>query len=326
MYNISKGRNALFADRLMEGIANKGNPSVLGLDPRLELIPECFKKGVTGHSQKIGDVVLEFNKALIDAVWDIIPAVKLQIAFYEALGHEGLWAYHQTVQYAAAKGLITIGDVKRGDISSTAEAYKVAHMDGYFACDAITLNPYLGFDSIEPFIMACKDQGKGIFILVKTSNRSSEDFQNLMIDGEYLYVHVARKVMQWGLGIEGRCGYSSVGAVVGATYPDELGLLRGIMPNVPFLIPGYGAQGGTGRDVANAFDNNGLGAIVNSSRGIMTAYRSAGKGCDITRDEFISYARRQAVYMKEDINMEIVRRLANSLSKPRPGKDHEGQG
>jgi orotidine-5'-phosphate decarboxylase len=307
---ISKGRD-LFADRLMEKIANKGNPSVLGLDPRIELIPECFKEDADGRTRTAAEAVLEFNKALIDAVWDLVPAVKLQIAFYEALGLDGMLAYRQTVQYAAGKGLITIGDVKRGDISSTADAYKAAHLDGYFACDAITLNPYLGFDSVEPFIAACKDNGKGIFILVKTSNRSSGDFQNLMADGEYLYVHVARKVSEWGLGIKGGCGYSSVGAVVGATYPEELRLLRSIMPNVPFLVPGYGAQGASGDDVANAFDKNGLGAIVNSSRKVMTSYLSAGKGTDVTRQEFVRYARQEAINMKEDIKKGIEKRLVS---------------
>jgi orotidine-5'-phosphate decarboxylase len=291
----------VFSDRLIEKIIEKSNPSVLGLDPRLELIPGCIRAGLGDTTQDVGAAVFRFNRALIDAVAEIMPAVKLQIAFYEALGIDGLKAYQNTLEYACSKGLIVIGDIKRGDISSTAAAYKYAHFDGPFACDAVTLNPFLGYDAVLPFIRACEEQDKGVFILVKTSNPSSGDLQNMMVDGDYLYKHLGRMVAAWGKSAVGTHGYSSVGAVVGATYPKEMAVLRKEMPGALFLVPGYGAQGGSGREVANAFNKDGLGAIINSSRAIMGAYMKTEKGPEVTLEEFRQAAHNEAVRMKKDI-------------------------
>lgn len=289
----------MFADRLMESIMMKKNPSVMGLDPRPEMIPRCIKDKFSTGS--IGLWVLEFNKVLIDAVADIIPAVKLQIAFYEALGLEGLKAYSGTADYARAKGLLTIGDVKRGDVSSTAKAYRDAHFYGYFKCDALTLSPFLGYDSIEPFIRACNEDGKGIFILVKTSNPSSGELQDLKIGDEYLYQYLGKKVSKWGEDLIGRYGYSSIGAVVGATYPGELQELRDLMPHTPLLVPGYGAQGAGGKEVAGALDENGLGAIINSSRALMGAYLKGEEPEHITVDELKKLTYDAALRMRDDI-------------------------
>ncbi len=296
----------MFADRLMEGIKDKGNPSVMGLDPRADMIPRFIKD--TYENSDIGRRVFEFNKILIDAIYDIIPAVKLQIAFYEALGISGLKAYSKTLEYAKKRGLLTIGDIKRGDISSTAMAYRDAHFYGYFRCDAITLNPFLGYDSIEPFLGACDKDGKGVFILVKTSNPSSTELQHLRVGGEKLYEYLGKKVAKWGRDLIGKNGYSSVGAVVGATYPEELKKLRRIMPRVPFLVPGYGAQGAGGKEVAYAFDNDGLGAVINSSRALMGAYLRAKEPERITTDTLIEYTRNEALRMRNDIKYAIKNR------------------
>lgn len=300
------GAPNMFADRLMKSIRDKENPSVIGLDPRVDMIPRCIKNG-PGKGD-IGRGVFEFNKTLIDAVHDIIPAVKLQIAFYEALGIEGLKAYSRTLDYAKGKGLITIGDVKRGDISSTAKAYRDAHFYGYFQCDAITLNPFLGYDSLEPFLEACSKDGKGIFVLVKTSNPSSGELQNLNTDNGILYEYLGEKVVKWGRDLTGKYGYSSVGAVVGATYPGELKGLRNIMPRVPFLVPGYGAQGARGKEVAYAFNDDGLGAAINSSRALMGAYLQAKEPENIRIDALMKYTRDAALRMKDDINGAIANR------------------
>ena len=301
----------MFADRLMEGIKMKGNPSVLGLDPRLDLIPKFLLDRRGGDLNK---AVLEFNRILIDAVADIIPAVKLQIAFYEALGIEGLKAYRRTADYAREKGLLVIGDVKRGDISSTAEAYRDAHFHGYFECDAVTINPFLGYDSVEPFLKSCIEYGKGVFILVKTSNPSSGELQNLRVGDEYLYRYLGKLVEKWGRDLIGDHGYSSVGAVVGATYPAELMDLRKTMPHTPLLVPGYGAQGAGGAAVVNAFDGNGLGAIINSSRALMGAYRLAENPEYITADDIKKYTRDEALRMREDIAGELAKRHVNPIS------------
>jgi len=299
----------LFSDRLIESITNKNNPSILGLDPRPELIPDCIKSGLGDTSQGMGAAVFRFNRALIDSVEDIIPAVKLQIAFYEALGIEGLKAYQETIKYARSRDILVIGDIKRGDISSTAAAYKHAHLDGPFACDAVTLNPFLGYDAVMPFIKACEEQDKGVFILVKTSNPSSGDLQNMVVNGEYLYQHLGRMITEWGRNAVGDSGYSSVGAVVGATYPKEMAVLRGIMPKALFLVPGYGAQGGGGAEVAGAFNRDGLGAVINSSRAIMGAYLKTNKGPDVTLEEFRQAAYDEAIRMKEDITSALKRSL-----------------
>lgn len=298
----------MFADRLMESIKKKGNPSVLGLDPRPGMIPRCIRDV---HGEDLGRTVFEFNKALIDSVADLVPAVKLQIAFYEALGLEGLRAYRETADYAKERGLLVIGDIKRGDISSTAEAYRDAHLFGHFRCDAVTLNPFLGYDSVEPFLKACSRDGKGVFILVKTSNPSSGDLQNLKVGDEYLYQYLAGKVAEWGRDLLGKYGYSSVGAVVGATYPGELKVLRRVMSHTPLLLPGYGAQGAGGSDVAAAFDDKGLGAVVNSSRALAGAYLRAEKPECVTVEEFKKYTRDEALRMRDDITDAIKNRDIN---------------
>lgn len=259
-------------DELINNIIEKRNPTVVGLDPHIYLIPKTIMDQYSKHQEPMAEVLWQFNKTVIDAIADLVPAVKLQIAFYEQWGIEGLKAYQETTEYARKKGLVVIGDVKRGDISSTAKAYATAHLSGSFACDIATVNPLLGSDSIEPFLNICKSHNKGIFALVKTSNPSSEEFQNLLIDGRPLYLHIAEKVEQWGKDLVGKHGYSSVGAVVGATYPDEAKVLREAMPHSFFLVPGYGAQGATAEDLLPCFDERGLGAIVNSSRGILGAH------------------------------------------------------
>lgn len=262
----------MLIDELIYKIIEKRNPTVVGLDPHIYLIPKTIMDKGSKNQEAMAEVLWQFNKAVIDAIADLVPAVKLQIAFYEQWGMEGLKAYQKTIKYANEKRLIVIGDVKRGDISSTARAYAVAHLSGSFACDMATVNPLLGSDSVEPFLNLCKSHNKGIFALVKTSNPSSEEFQNLLVDGKPLYLHIADKVEYWGADLIGKYGYSSVGAVVGATYPDEARQLREAMPHSFFLVPGYGAQGATAEDILSCFDERGLGAIVNSSRGILGAH------------------------------------------------------
>lgn len=300
----------MFADRLMESIRKKGNPSVLGLDPRPDMIPRCIRDA---QGKDLCQAVYGFNRALIDAVADIIPAVKLQVAFYEALGLEGLRAYRLTADCARERGLLVIGDVKRGDISSTAEAYREAHFHGYFQCDAVTINPFLGYDSVEPFLQSCSEDGKGVFVLVKTSNPSSGELQNLKVGDEYLFQYLGKKVADWGRGLIGKYGYSSVGAVVGATYPGELEHLRRLMPNTPLLVPGYGAQGAGSAAVAHAFDEKGLGAVVNSSRALMGAYLKTEKPERITVHELKKYTRDEALRMRDD----IMDAIANKMQKPK---------
>jgi orotidine-5'-phosphate decarboxylase len=297
-------------DVLIEKIKEKNNPSVIGLDPKVEYVPgfireKCYEqygKTLKGAAQAI----LEFNKNLIDGLFDIIPAVKPQAAYYEMYGYEGVRVLHETVEYAKSKGLYVIADIKRNDIGSTAEAYSSAYLgttdiDGIqtnaFQSDSVTVNPYLGSDGIEPFINDCNKYNKSIFVLVKTSNKSSGELQDLTVDGEMLYEKVAALVNQWGQKSMGNHGYSNIGAVVGATYPEQAAKLRKMMPNAYFLVPGYGAQGGTAKDVMNSFNKDGLGAIVNSSRGIMCAY----KNMKMDEKDFVNAAREAAVNMKNEI-------------------------
>ena len=261
-------------------------PIVVGLDPMLSYVPDhILKKSFSEYGETLegaADAVFEYNKGIVDAVYDLIPAVKPQIAMYEQFGVPGLAAFEKTVKYCREKGLIVIGDVKRGDIGSTSAAYAAAHLGTVtvgsntfepFAEDFATVNPYLGTDGIEPFLKVCRTRNKGIFVLVKTSNPSSGEFQDRLIDGRPLYEHVADKVNEWAASCMGTSGYSNVGVVVGATYPEIGAQLRELMPNVFILVPGYGAQGGKGADLAPYFREDGLGAIVNSSRGIICAYR-----------------------------------------------------
>ena len=271
-------------DKLIDKIKEKNNPTVIGLDPRYDIIPNCIKSKYTQDIEGAGKAIIEFNKALIDASFDIIPAVKPQIAFYEMFGIPGMVAFEETCKYAKEKGMIVIADMKRGDIGTTAKAYsnaaigktKIGELNhSIFDVEFVTVNPYLGTDGVLPFVEDCKEYGKGIFILVKTSNKSSGEIQDLVTeDGEKIYVKVAKLVNEWGKDLVGKYGYSSISSVVGATYPEQLKELREVMPHSYFLIPGYGAQGGKADDIALGFDKNGLGGIVNASRSLICAYKS----------------------------------------------------
>lgn len=262
-----------FADQLIELIEKKTTPACVGLDPQLEFIPRKINLfPYTRRPRGIAEPLYEFNRKVIDIISPHIGIVKLQTAFYEALGHWGIKAYIDTIKYAHKKGLIVIGDIKRGDVPHTAEAYASAHLGGLYEADAVTVNPYLGTDSIMPFIKKAQELGKGVFVLVKTTNPSSADFQDLLIGAPHavpLYEHVAEKVNQWGKPLIGRSGYSSIGAVVGAKAGREL---RNIMPNAFFLVPGYGAQGATAKDIKHCFNPDGYGAIISASRSIIYAW------------------------------------------------------
>jgi orotidine-5'-phosphate decarboxylase len=270
-----------FADRLIQAIRQKRNPVLVGIDPRPEELPTGFLDRFPDNLAGIGAALESFGCAVIDVVAPFVAAVKFQSAFYEAFGPGGLAALHATVEHAAKNGLMTIFDGKRNDIGSTAEAYARAYLGkvavgGAFEpswhADAMTINPYLGTDGVMPFVKIAAREHKGVFVLVRTSNASAGEFQDLKTDGLPLYRHVARRLMKWAGGHQGSSGYNLVGAVVGATYPQELKELRAAMPGILFLIPGYGTQGGTAGDIAPAFDEHGLGAIVNNSRGITFAY------------------------------------------------------
>lgn len=255
-------------DKLIDKIKEKDNPTVIGLDPRYDIIPDCIKNKYSQDLEGAGKAIIEFNKALIDAVYDIIPAIKPQIAFYEMFGIYGMKAFEETCKYAKEKGMIVIADMKRGDIGTTAKAYSNASIGktkigeinhSIYDVEFVTVNPYLGTDGVIPFIEDCKEYGKGIFVLVKTSNKSSGELQDLVTeDGEKIYIKVAKLVNEWGKELIGKYGYSSISSVVGATYPKQLEELRKIMPHSYFLIPGYGAQGGKAEDIALGFDDKGL--------------------------------------------------------------------
>lgn len=270
---------------LVEKIKKLNAPIVVGLDPKLQFVPEFIqKKAFEEYGETLegaAHAILEFNKGIIDTTYDLIPAVKPQIAMYEQFGIPGLKAFKETVDYAKSKGLVVIGDIKRGDIGSTSEAYAVGHIGKVkigsqsiapFDEDFVTVNPYLGTDGVKPFVDVCKENDKGIFVLVKTSNPSSGEFQDQKIDGTPLYELVGKQVAKWGEDFMGD-EYSNIGAVVGATYPEMGKILRNIMPKTYILVPGYGAQGGTAKDLKPFFNEDGLGAIVNSSRGIIAAYK-----------------------------------------------------
>jgi orotidine-5'-phosphate decarboxylase len=270
-----------FTDRLFAGIRRVGNPVVVGIDPRPEELPTGFLDQFSGTHAGVADALNRFGCGVVDAVAPHVAVVKFQAAFYEAYGPAGLAALHATVEYAHKQGLIVIFDGKRNDIGSTAEAYARGYLGkvpvgGAFElswhADAVTVNPYLGSDGVAPFTKIAVREQKGLFLLVKTSNASSVEFQDLVADGKPIYRHVADRLLRWGQPHRGAEGYSLIGAVIGATYPAQLAELRAALPGVVFLIPGYGTQGGTAADVAPAFDENGLGAIVNNSRGITFAY------------------------------------------------------
>jgi orotidine-5'-phosphate decarboxylase len=263
-----------FADRLTAACREKRSSVCVGIDPRVKLLPAEFRPmRDTPHDQAAA--IAEWGRALISVIAPLVPVIKPQIAFYEALGAPGFRAYHETVIAAQEKGLLVIADVKRGDIGSTAEAYAEGHF-GLVGADAMTVNPYLGRDSLEPYLAHCRAAGKGIFVLVKTSNPGSSDLQDVWAGDAPLSQHVAKMVKDIGAdpSLVGTCGLSAVGAVTGATFPDELCVLRAAMPTTPLLVPGYGAQGGTAADCAKAFLADGTGAVVNSSRGITFAFRT----------------------------------------------------
>lgn len=299
-----------FADRLNTQITMKNSAICVGLDPRLEQIPDFIKeKHLKRHVNPLtaaAESILEFNKGIIDAVSDLVPVLKPQIAFYEQYGHEGVRAFEETLWYARDKGLLTIADIKRGDIGTTADAYAKAFLGKVdlfgktvfsFDADAVTVSPYLGFDGIKPFIEQCQKHGKGIFILVKTSNASSGDVQDLqMKDSNTVYEIMAQYLDSWGADEVGESGYSFVGAVVGATFPDQASKLRTIMPQNIFLVPGYGAQGGTAKDVKKCFNEDGLGALVNSSRGIIYAWEESDR---FTEKDYAEAARQAVIDMNK---------------------------
>lgn len=298
---------------LIEKIKKTNAPICVGLDPMLSYVPEYVqKKSYETFGETLegaADAVWQFNKEIIDCTWDLIPAVKPQIAMYEQFGIEGLIAYKKTVDYCHEKGLTVIGDAKRGDIGSTSTAYAAGHLGQVqvgskicrgFDVDMLTVNPYLGTDGVKPFVDVCNSEDKGLFVLVKTSNPSSGEFQDRLIDGKPLYEWVAQKVTEWGAqSMDGT--YSNVGAVVGATYPEMSKILRKQMPGAYFLVPGYGAQGGTAEDLRHCFNEDGLGAIVNSSRGIIAAYKQE-KYKSFGAENFGQASRQAVLDMAADIN------------------------
>lgn len=297
-------------DRLCEAILAKNNPTVAGLDPKLDYVPAFIKEASFakyGNTlEGAADALLTFNKGLIDALCDIVPAVKPQCAYYEMYGWQGVKTLYETIRYAKSKGLFVITDGKRNDIGTTMEAYAAAHLGKVsvngaetapFDADALTVNGYLGTDGIAPLLPICQAQDKGIFVLVKTSNKSSGELQDQCIQDTSIYRTMGNMCEKWGADSHGKYGYSAVGAVVGATYPEQLSELRKALPHTFFLVPGYGAQGGGAKDVAPAFDANGLGAVINSSRGIMCAYK---KG-DYTEAQYAEAARDEAIRMRDEL-------------------------
>ena len=299
-------------EKLVERIKKLEAPIVVGLDPTLNFVPkfildkEINEKGET--LEAAADAIFEFNKKIVDAVYDLIPAVKPQIAMYEQFGIPGLMAFKKTLDYCHEKGLLVIGDAKRGDIGSTSTAYAIGHIGKVkvgsteiapFDEDFLTINPYMGSDSVVPFVEECKKYDKGLFILVKTSNPSSGEFQDQKVGKKAVYELVGKKVDEWGAELI-KNGYSDVGAVVGATYPEMGEVLREIMPKAYILVPGYGAQGGTAAELKPFFNKDGLGAIVNSSRGIIAAYKQE-KYAEYGAEGFAEAARAAVIDMKNDI-------------------------
>ncbi|MGN0153449.1 MAG: orotidine-5'-phosphate decarboxylase [Lachnospiraceae bacterium] len=304
---------------LVNKISTLNAPVVVGLDPMLSYVPEHIQKAAFeqyGETlEGAAEAIWQFNKAIVDATYDLIPAVKPQIAMYEQFGIPGLAAFAKTCEYCKSKGLVVIGDIKRGDIGSTSGAYAVGHLGRVqvgsksysgFSEDFVTVNPYLGTDGVKPFVDICKQENKGIFVLVKTSNPSSGEFQDQLVDGTPLYELVARKVVEWGEECMGDT-YSNVGCVVGATYPEMGKVLRKLMPKTYILVPGYGAQGGKAEDLVHYFNADGLGAIVNSSRGIIAAYKQ-DKYAKFGAENFADASRQAVLDMIEDITGAIAKR------------------
>ena len=303
-------------NKLIEKIKKTEAPIVVGLDPMMSFIPEHIQKAAFkeyGETlEGAGEAIWQYNKKIVDSIYDLIPCVKPQIAMYEQFGIPGLVAYKKTIEYCKSKDLVVIGDIKRGDIGSTSEAYAVGHLGKVqvgssffysFDEDFATLAPYMGSDSINPFKKICREEKKGLFILVKTSNPSSGEFQDRLIDGRALYEWVAEKVVEWGSDLMGD-SYSYVGAVVGATYPEMGKILRELMPKSFILVPGYGAQGGKGADLVHFFNKDGLGAIVNSSRGIIAAYRQEQYKA-FGAQNYAEASRQAVIDMREDIRQAL---------------------
>ena len=303
-------------DQLIEKIKIMKNPTVIGLDPRYEMLPKYVKDKYPKTLEGVGQAIIEYNKALIDAIYDIIPAIKPQIAFYEMYGIPGMQAFKVTCEYAKQKGMFVIADIKRGDIGSTAQGYSNAYLgktkieeneQSLYDIDFVTVNPYMGTDCVKPFIDDCKKYNKGLFILVKTSNPSSGELQDVKLEnGEEVYTRVAKYVEKWGEELRGEYKYSSISAVVGATYPEQLKQLRQIAPHTYFLIPGYGAQGGKAEDIALGFDENGLGGIVNASRSLMCAYKSEMWKDKFEEKDYAKATRAEAIRMKEELCSKII--------------------
>ncbi|MDD6036877.1 MAG: orotidine-5'-phosphate decarboxylase [Lachnospiraceae bacterium] len=304
---------------LITKIQKTNAPIVVGLDPMLSYVPAQVKEKAFAEFgetlEGAAEAIWQFNKAIVDATCDLIPAVKPQVAMYEQFGIPGLIAFKRTVEYCKEKGLVVIGDIKRGDIGSTSEAYAVGHLGKVsvgrktyypFDEDFVTVNPYLGSDGVNPFVKVCKEENKGLFILVKTSNPSSGEFQDRLIDGRPLYEYVGEKVAEWGADcMDG--DYSNIGAVVGATYPEMGKVLRKIMPKSFILVPGYGAQGGKAADLVHYFNADGLGAIVNSSRGIIAAYKQEAYA-KFGEANFAEASRQAVIDMREDIAGAIMQK------------------
>ncbi|UCC91495.1 MAG: orotidine-5'-phosphate decarboxylase [Candidatus Aenigmatarchaeota archaeon] len=302
-----------FADRLLEAIDRKRNPSVIGLDSDFVKLPNSlkqdFRERFGSNFEAVGKCISEFNRRIIDSIKDVVPAVKIQMAFYEQYGHLGMKAFEETVTYAKQRGLVVIEDAKRNDIGNTAKAYSAGHLGrvdlfgenvSSMDVDCITVNPYLGSDGISPFLEDVKANEKGVFILVKTSNPSSGELQDLTSGNRKIYEIMADYVNRWGSSMIGERGYSSVGAVVGATYPKEADMLRKIMPRSIFLVPGYGAQGGGAKDVIPCFNPDGLGALIHSARGVIFAYEKTGE-----ENAFDTLAREAALGMKDEITLTL---------------------
>lgn len=306
-------------NKLIEKIQKTQAPIVVGLDPMMKYVPSQIQKAAFAELgetlEGAAEAIWQYNKGIVDAIYDLVPAVKPQIAMYEQFGIPGLVAFKKTVDYCKEKGLIVIGDVKRGDIGSTSEAYAVGHLGKVkvgtnafygFDEDFVTVNPYLGSDGVKPFVKICQEEKKGIFVLVKTSNPSSGEFQDRLVDGKPLYELVGEKVAEWGAECMGD-SYSYVGAVVGATYPEQGKLLRKVMPKTFILVPGYGAQGGKGADLVHFFNEDGLGAIINSSRGIIAAFQQE-KYAKYGEANYAEASRAAVLDMKEDIAGAIANR------------------
>lgn len=307
-----------FADRLARAVRDKGNAVCVGLDPRFDSLPARIRQlALRTHgssTRAVAAAFLEFNRAIIDAVADLVPVCKPQNAFYEEYGSEGVKAFEETIRYARAKGLLVISDAKRGDIGSTAEAYAQAHLGGGgkivgrgFDADAVTVNPYLGRDSLAPFLRLSAERHKGVFILARTSNPGARDLQDLGVGGRPLYEHVADMVRDLGPRV-GASGLSDIGAVVGATYPTEARRLRELMPNAPFLVPGYGAQGARPDDAVAGFRDDGSGAVVSSSRGVIFAFREEPYASRHGEAGFAVAAREAAEQMAAELNAALRRR------------------